>query len=211
MEAGHKYVKERTYEFTDEDYKNIVELYKPKTWHYQRPIPFDTTDIKGPHIGYKLNSALSASYSIHACYNLVRSFGIEYDLVIRTRFDLEFTDYISPECLFLKDLSLLDSKKLNVFEYPMSPEGSPTRLSEVDDLFAVSSPEIAGIYADYFTYVISYTYMNDAYKSWLDKNISENADPIYPESLLKYHLVTNGVEINPIKSLTEHFTANILR
>ena len=211
MEAGHKYVKERKYEFTDDDYKSIVDLYKPKTWHFQKPIPFDTTDVRGPHIGYKLNSALSASYSIHACYNLVRSFGIKYDLVIRTRFDLEFTDYISPECLFLKDLSLLDSKKLNVFEYHMNPEGSPTRLSEVDDLFAVSSPEIAGIYADYFTYVISYVYMNDAYKSWLDKNISENADPIYPESLLKYHLVTNGVEINPIKSLTEHFTANILR
>lgn len=211
MEAGHKYVKERTYEFTDEDYDRIIDLYKPKTWHFQKPIPFDTTDIRGPHIGYKLNSTLSASYSIHACYKLVKDWGIDYDLIIRTRFDLEFTDYISPECLFLKDLSLLDPNKLNVFEYPKTDEGHPTRLSEVDDLFAVSSPKIANIYADYFSYVISYIYMNPDYISWLDEHISENADPIYPESLLKYHLVTNGVEINPVNSLTEHFTANILR
>jgi|TARA_R110000796_G_C14485464_1_gene427162 hypothetical protein len=211
MEAGHKFAKERQYEFTDKDYNNIVELYKPKTWDFQNTIPFDTTNIKGAHLNYKLNSLLSASYSIHACYNLVRDWELEYDLIIRTRFDLEFTDYISPECLFLKDLSLLDPNKLNVFEYPLTNEGDQTRHSEIDDLFAVSSPKIAGIYADYFTYALSYIYMDNAYKSWLDTVISENPDPIHPESVLKYHLISNGVEINYIKSLTEHFTANILR
>lgn len=211
LEAGHKFASHREYEFAEDDYSNILDLYKPKNYYFQLPIPFDTTEIKGTPLNYKLNSLLSASYSIHACYNLVRESGIDYDLVIRTRFDLEFTDYISPECLFLKDLSLLDSNKLNVFEYPLTPEGYPTRLSEVDDLFAVSSPEIAGIYADYFTYAISYIYMNDAYKAWLDTVISENPDPIHPETVLKYHLITNGVEINYVKSLTEYFTVNILR
>ena len=106
---------------------------------------------------------------------------------------------------------LLASNKLNVFEYPLTEEGHPTRHSEVDDLFAVSSPEIANIYANYFTYAISYIYMNDAYKAWLDTVISENPDPIHPESVLKYHLISNGVEINYVPSLTEHFTANIFR
>jgi hypothetical protein len=54
-------------------------------------------------------------------------------------------------------------------------------------------------------------YLNPDYKEFLDKHISENPDPIYPESLLKYHLVSNNVEINYVNSLTEHFTANILR
>ena len=211
MEAGHKFAQKREYEFTNEDYDRILELYKPKTWNFQHPIPFDTTGIKGDHLNYKLNSLLSASYSIHECYNLVKDWGVKYDLVIRTRFDLEFTDYISPECEFLKDLTLLDPNKLNIFEYPLTDEGHTTRHSEVDDLFAVSSPEIAGIYADYFTYAISYIYMSDAYKAWLDTVISENPDPIHPESVLKYHLISNGIEINYVKSLTEYFTANILR
>ncbi len=210
MDAGHKFVPERQYQFTDADYDNIIKLYNPKTWYFQKPIPFDATNIKGPHLDYRLNSLLSASYSIHACYNLVREWGIEYDLIIRTRFDLEFTNYISPECLFLKDLSLLDPNKLNVFEYPLTDEGYQTRKSEVDDLFAVSSPEIAGIYADYFTHAISYIYVDDSYKSWEYTVISGEPDPIHPESVLKYHLISNGVEINYVKSLTNHFTANII-
>ena len=211
MEAGHKYVKERTYEFTEEDYNRILELYQPIDYHFQKPIPFDTTDIKGPTIGYRLNSTLSASYSIYAAYQLVKKSGIDYDLVIRTRFDLEFTDYISPECVFLKDLSLLDSSKISLFEYPKTEEGYPTRLSEVDDLFAVGSLEVSEIYSNYFSYVLYKIYMNPDYMDFLNENISENPDPIYPESLLKYHLVSNGVEINYVNSLTENFTANIIR
>ena len=211
FKTSHPFARSKTHKFTEQDYQNILNLYQPKDYYFQSPIIFDVNDIRGPLLGYKLNDLLSAGYSRQAAFDLVEESGVEYDLVIRTRFDLEFTDYISPECLFLKDLSLLDPNKLNVFEYPLTPEGHTTRHSEVDDLFAVSSPEIAGIYADYFTYAISYIYMNDAYKAWLDTVISENPDPIHPETVLKYHLVSNEVEINYVKSLTEYFTANILR
>ena len=211
MEAGHKYVKERTYEFIEDDYNRILELYQPKDYFFQKPIPFDTKEIKGPTIGYKLNSTLSASYSIYAAYQLAKQSNVNYDLVIRTRFDLEFTDYISPECIFLKDLSLLDPNKISLFEYPKTEEGYPTRLSEVDDLFAVGSPEVSEVYSSYFSHVLRNVYLNEDYTKFLDEHISENPDPIYPESLLKYHLVTNGVEINYVNSLTEHFTANIIR
>ena len=211
MEAGHKYVKERTYEFIEDDYNRILELYQPKDYFFQKPIPFDTKEIKGPTIRYKLNSTLSASYSIYAASQLVKLSGIDYDLVIRTRFDLEFTDYISPECIFLKDLSLLDPNKISLFEYPKTEEGYPTRLSEVDDLFAVGSPKVSEVYSSYFSHVLRNVYLNEDYTKFLDEHISENPDPIYPESLLKYHLVSNGVEINYVNSLTEHFTANIIR
>jgi len=211
MEAGHKYAKERSYEFIEEDYNQILELFQPTDYHFQKPIPFDNTDIKGPTIGYKLNSALSASYSIYAAYQLAKQSNIEYDLIIRTRFDLEFTDYISPECIFLKNLSLLDFNKINLFEYPKTEEGYPTRLSEVDDLFAIGNPKVSEVYSNYFSFILHNVYLNPDYKEFLDNYISENPDPIYPESLLKYHLVSNNVEINYVNSLTEHFTANIIR
>jgi hypothetical protein len=35
MEAGHKFAQKREYEFTNEDYDRILELYKPKTWNFQ--------------------------------------------------------------------------------------------------------------------------------------------------------------------------------
>ena len=98
-----------------------------------------------------------------------------------------------------------------MFEYPKTEEGYPTRLSEVDDLFAVGSLEVSEIYSNYFSYVLYNIYMNPDYMDFLNENISENPDPIYPESLLKYHLVSNGVEINYVNSLTENFTANIIR
>ena len=211
MEGGHKYTKERTYEFLEEDYNNILELYKPKDYFFQKTIPFDTTGIRGPAIKYRLNSNLSAAYSIYAAYQLVKHSGINYDLVIRTRFDLEFTDYVSPECLFLKDLSLLDPNKLNSFSYPLTEDGFPTRLTEVDDVFAVSSPEIAEIYSSYFSYILYNIYLNSEYTDFLEEFISNDPDPIFPESLLKFHLINNGVEINPVDSLGTYFTANIFR
>jgi len=212
MLSGHKFAQTREYQFTEEDYNKILELYQPKDYYFQLPIPFDDTNIKGPHLNYKLNSLLSASYSIQAAYNLAKDSEIEYDLVIRTRFDLQFTDYISPNCLFLKNLKLLNPNQLNIFEYPKTKEGWPTRLSEVDDLFAVSSMEIAEIYADYFSFALYYIYMDGKYKEWLDTVISENPDPIHPESVLKYHLIKNRVDINYIPSLNpEYFTAGIIR
>ena len=131
---------------------------------------------------------------------------MEYDLVIRTRFDLMFSNYISPECIFLKDLSLLDPNKLNAFSYLPIED----RKSEVDDLFAVSSQRIARIYADYFSYMLYYIYVEEDYVTWL-KDLVVNPDPICAESLLKYHLIKNEVDIEYIPSLTNHFTAHIIR
>jgi len=208
--STHPFAISKNYQFTKEDYSKILELYKPKDYEFQLPIPFDGTGVKGEVLGYKLNDLLSAGYSRQACYNLVEDSEIKYDLVIRTRFDLQFTDYISPECLLLKDLSLLDPNKLNTFSYPLDENGVIQRTSEVDDLFAVSSREIARIYADYFSFMLSYIYIDKNYKSWLSDLVS-NPDLICAESLLKYHLIKNQVKIEYIPSLTNHFTAHILR
>lgn len=206
VKTSHPFAKSKNYIFTEEDYSKILDLYQPINHYFQPPIVFDTHDIRGETLGYKLNDLLSAAYSRQACYNLLEESEKEYDLVIRTRFDLQFTDYISPECIFLKDLNLLDPNKLNAFSYLPNED----RRSEVDDLFAVSSQSIARVYADYFSFMLYYIYIDGEYKTWLESLVF-NPDVICAESLLKYHLIKNEIEIEYIPSLTEYFTAHIIR
>ena len=209
MGGGHKFSTPVEYNFTEEDYNNILELYQPQQYFFQKPIPFDNTKIEG-HLGYKLHNILSGYYSVYACNKLLQDSGNEYDYVIRTRFDLAFTDYISPECLFLKDITQLELNGINVFQYPII-DGYTTRISEVDDLFAIGSMSIMDIYSNCFSYMLKYIYMDEDYPKWLETVVSGNPDKLCPESLLKYHLIQNDVKINYIDSLTDNFTAHILR
>jgi hypothetical protein len=209
MGGGHKFSTPIEYQFTENDYTQISELYNPVKSHFQLPIPFDTTEIKG-HLGYKLHNILSGYYSVYACNKLLQDSGNKYDYVIRTRFDLSFTDYISPECLFLKDITQLELNGVNVFQYPIV-NGYTTRISEVDDLFVVGSMDIINSYSNCFSYMLKYIYMDEEYPKWLETVVSGNPDKLCPESLLKYHLIQNDVKINYIDSLTDNFTAHILR
>jgi len=210
FETGHDYLEHKSYSFSEKDYNNLLKLYKPKAYEFQKPIVFDETNILGTHCKYKLNNILSASYSIHTCYNLVKESGIEYDYIIRYRFDLQFTDYISPDCIFLKDITQLDPNKYNTFKYP-EIDGFPTRTSEIDDQFIVSGMEVAEVYSNYFSYILNYVYMDEEFGEWL-KTVTRTADKIVAESLLKYHVVVkNNIEVNYVDSLTEHFHALIMR
>ena len=209
MGGGHKFSTPVEYQFTEDDYNNILELYQPEQSFFQLPIPFDTTEVKG-HLGYKLHNILSGYYSVYACDKLLQDSDKQYDVVIRTRFDLAFTDYVSPECLFLQDITELDLNSVNVFQYPIV-NGFPTRVSEVDDLFAVGSMEVMGIYSSCFSFMLKYIYIDEEYSKWLETVVSGDPDKLCPESLLKYHLIKNEININYVDSLTEHFTAHILR
>ena len=53
--------------------------------------------------------------------------------------------------------------------------------------------------------------MDEEYPKWLETVVSGDPDKLCPESLLKYHLIKNEININYVDSLTEHFTAHILR
>ena len=211
FETGHDYLEKKTYSFTHEDYSNILELYKPKAYEFQKPIVFDGTGIVGTHCKYRLDNLLSAAYSIHTCYNLVKESGIEYDYVIRYRFDLQFTNCVSPDCIFLKDITQLDSNKYNCFKYPEIEEGWPTRTSEIDDRFIVSGPSVADVYSDYFCYMLNYIYMDEEYGEWL-KTVTLTADRTVAESLLKWHvMLKNNIEVNYVESLTGDLPALIIR
>jgi len=206
FKTGHNFSLNKEYQFTEGDYQNILELYQPKNYTFQKPIPFDVNGLTSK-FGVKLNVSLSTFYSLQHSFNLIKESGIHYDYIVRTRFDLKFTDYISPECIFLKDISILDPNKLNYFQYSNDPS---VRIAEIDDLFAVGSLEVMNIYCNTFSYVLNYLYMNKEYKEWLD-NLVEEPEHLVNESLLKFHLLKNNIPLNPVSSLTEYFTAHIMR
>ena len=206
FKTGHNFSLNKDYKFTEEDYQNILELYQPKNYTFQKPIPFDVNGIISK-LGVKLNVSLSSFYSLQHSFNLIKESGIEYDYIIRTRFDLKFTDYISPECVFLKDISLLNPNQLNYFQYSDDPT---IRIAEIDDLFAVGGFEVMDVYCNTFSYVLNYLYMNQEYKEWLN-NLVLDPELLVNESLLKFHLFKNNISLNPVPGLTEYFTAHIMR
>ena len=206
FKTGHNFSLNKDYKFTEEDYQNILELYQPKNYTFQKPIPFDVNGIISK-LGVKLNVSLSSFYSLQHSFNLIKESGVEYDYIIRTRFDLKFTDYISPECVFLKDISLLNPNQLNYFQYSDDPT---IRIAEIDDLFAVGGFEVMDVYCNTFSYVLNYLYMNQEYKEWLN-NLVLDPELLVNESLLKFHLLKNNIFLNPTPSLTEYFTAHIIR
>ena len=206
FKTGHNFAPNIGYNFTEEDYQNILDLYQPKNHTLQKPIPFDVNSIIS-RLGIKLNVSLSSFYSLQHSFNLIKESGIEYDYIIRTRFDLKFTDYISPECTFLKDISLLDPNQLNYFQYSDDPT---IRIAEMDDLFAIGGFKVMNVYCNTFSYVLNYLYMNQEYKEWLN-NLVSDPEPLVNESLLKFHLLNNNISLNPVSSLTEYFTAHIMR
>ena len=206
FKTGHNFAPNKEYKFTEKDYQNVLELYQPKNYTFQKPIPFDVNSITSK-LGVKLNVSLSTFYSLQHSFNLIKESGIHYDYIIRTRFDLKFTDYISPECVFLKDISLLNPNQLSYFQYSNDPF---VRASEIDDLFAVGSLEVMDTYCNTFSYILNYLYINEEYKEWLN-NLVPDPEPLVNESLLKFHLLNNNITLNPVSSLTEYFTAHIMR
>jgi hypothetical protein len=210
-ETGHKFAPKAYYNFTKKDYQNILDLYKPLSYEFQKPIPFDCNNIKGPHLGYKLHNILSAAYSAHACFNLLKESKKEYDLIIRYRFDLQFTNYVSPECVFLKDITKIDPSKLSIFKYPDDENGYPTRPCEMDDIFAVGGYEVMDKFYLYFSYILYYIYMDKDYRNWLETYV-DNPDGLSAEPVLKWHLINNNVEFNLVESGVDHwYTAGIIR
>ena len=206
--SSHNYTKTNHYTFTKKDYSKILELYQPKDYIFQKPIPFDYNQIIGD-LGFGINGILSSFYSIQQSFNLAKDSGIQYDLVVRYRFDLQFTDYVSPECLFLQDLTQVDPNQFNCFSFATGDRGQ-LRPTEIDDLFNVGSMDIMEIHSQIFSYILYYTYINPGYVEWLVK-FTGNPDPYAHETYIVYHLLTNNVPINYIDSLGKHFTAGIIR
>jgi hypothetical protein len=206
--SSHNFTETRHYQFTKEDYQKILDLYQPKAYIFQKPIKFEDKGIIG-NLGFTLDGLLSSWLSIQSCFNLVEESDIKYDLVIKTRFDLQFTNYISPECEFLKDITQLDPNYFHCFSYNLEGDGN-FRPVEIDDLFNVGSFDIMKIHSQLFSYLLHYIYNSPEHINWLVTHIGD-PDPFSHESLLKWHIIQNNIPIKRVHSLGSKFTAGIIR
>ena len=67
-------------------------------------------------------------------------------------------------------------------------------------------------YCDVFPWILYYLFIDTKYKQWIESYASlENPIYLVNESLLKWHLLSNHIKLNPISSLGSNWTPFILR
>ncbi len=206
--SSHNFTETRHYKFTNQDYQNILDLYKPKSYIFQKPINFDNNNIIG-NLGFTLNGILSAWLSTQQSIQQALSSKTEYDLIIKYRFDLHFSEMVSPKCLFLEDITKLDPNQFHCFSFDPTDEGN-YRPTEVDDLFNVGGPKVMEVYSQLFSNILYYCYKDKNHIPWL---VEKTGDPDFlaHEGLLRWHLEQNNIYINRVHSLGKHWTAGIIR
>ena len=193
---------QHVYKSSEKLYNNLLRWYQPKDYLFEQAIKFDATDIKGNN-NQRLNSQLGMWMSLKRAWDLVEASGIKYDYIIRTRYDLEFTDHINEDCSLITDILNLDPNQVNLFDYTHDSH----RVLNVNDLFAVGGYDVMKIYHNLFIDEIYYHFIDPIYDEWLT-----NLDKFVNETILLHHLNSYHVPINRIHpGLEEDSDAIVIR
>ena len=190
---------QNTYTADENTYSEILELYKPKDYLFEKAINFDATDIKGSN-NQRLNSQLGMWMSLKRAWDLLEESGIKYDYVIRTRFDLQFTDHVVESCPLISNITQLNPNQVNLFDY----HNDNHRKLNVNDLFAIGGYDVMKVYHNLFIDQIYYHFTDPVYDEWLI-----GLDKFVNETILLYHLNTYYVPFNRIPTeLDKQITLN---
>ena len=193
---------QNTYTADENTYSEILELYKPKDYLFEKAINFDATDIKGSN-NQRLNSQLGMWMSLKRAWDLLEESGIKYDYVIRTRFDLQFTDHVIESCPLISNITQLDPNQVNLFDY----HNDNHRKLNVNDLFAIGGYDVMKVYHNLFIDQIYYHFTDPVYDEWLI-----GLDKFVNETILLHHLNTYHVPFNRIPTEREgHSDAIVIR
>ena len=193
---------QNTYTADENTYSEILELYKPKGYLFEKAINFDATDIKGSN-NQRLNSQLGMWMSLKRAWDLLEESGIKYDYVIRTRFDLQFTDHVVESCPLISNITQLDPNQVNLFDY----HNDNHRKLNVNDLFAIGGYDVMKVYHNLFIDQIYYHFTDPVYDEWLI-----GLDKFVNETILLHHLNTYHVPFNRIPTEREgHSDAIVIR
>ena len=193
---------QNTYTADENTYSEILELYKPKGYLFEKAINFDATDIKGSN-NQRLNSQLGMWMSLKRAWDLLEESGIKYDYVIRTRFDLQFTDHVVESCPLISNITQLDPNQVNLFDY----HNDNHRKLNVNDLFAIGGYDVMKVYHNLFIDQIYYHFTDPVYDEWLI-----GLDKFVNETILMHHLNTYHIPFNRIPTEREgHSDAIVIR
>jgi hypothetical protein len=183
------------YTLTDNDYNDLIQLYNPKKYIIEKPIVFDASEYKCPIWRQPLNNTLSMFYSIYKSIQLIDE---EYDYVIRTRFDIDYSKFnleLPQEGIILPEWNT-DIRVRNRGYY---------------DVFAIGKQQDMNIYSKTFSNVISYVTNDEQLLHSLSGGWPGQDSPLRNEYLLKWHLVKNSIKVKIVSTLEEKSDVGLIR
>jgi len=183
------------YQLEEEDYNELIELYQPKKYILEQPIVFDASDYQCPIWRQPLNNTLSMFYSIYKSFQLIEG---EYDYVIRTRFDLDYS---------LFNLEFPENN-INIPEWNTDPN---VKHRGFYDVFAFGPQPLMKIYSEVFSNVISYVTNDPHMFEFLQGGWPGQDSPLRNEYLLKWHLVKNNIKVNELPTTEKRADVGLIR
>lgn len=179
----------RTYFYKEDTLETIMSLYKPKAFIHQEQKKFDIYPgnyaLANPLTTYSQWFSIMKTNELRNAYS--NSASVEYDLVIRCRFD----SLINKMDIELKDLLSND----NLYTQTVYSDGK----YYATDQFAISSPKIMDKYCNLYNRLHEY-YLNGQGKQ---------KDGWVGERLITYHLEMENVQIKNLDP--SKFNVDILK
>ena len=183
------------YNFDRDDYYSLNFLYQPKNHILENPIVFDASSYKCPIWRQPLNNTLSMFYSIYRSFQLIEG---DYDLVIRTRFDIDYSKFnleLPEEGIILPEWNT-DIRVKSRGYY---------------DVFALGKQEDMRIYSQVFPNVISYVTNDENLLNSLTGGWPGQDSPLRNEYLLKWHLLKNNIKVKELPTLEIKSDVGLIR
>lgn len=184
----------KLYKATPEVYNQLLEWYQPKDYLFEKPINFDASGIEDTG---RINSQMGGFMSAYRAWSLIENSGIQYDYIVRTRYDLYYDHYIRQDCPILNNIGSLDPKKLHIFRRDDARD--PNLEISLNDYFAVGGPEIMKTFYNLFPNMIYYQFVD---KKYHEEYGPESKSPwgvnkFFNECVMRYHIRESHIEVVP--------------
>jgi hypothetical protein len=183
------------YSLTSDDYNELIQLYKPKNYISENPIVFDSSGYKCPIWRQPLNNTLSMFYSIYRSFQLIEE---NYDYVIRTRFDINYSKF---NLEFPEEGIILPEWNTDI----------RVKSRGYYDVFALGKPEDMKMYSQVFSNIISYVTNDEDFLNFLIGGWPGQDSPLRNEYLLKWHLLKNNIKIKELPTLEIKADVGLIR
>lgn len=170
------------YQYTNDYISDIQTIYNPVKFLIESPKIFDSNNIIDPIWRQPLQNSKSMWYSIYKCFEQVKN---EYDVLIRTRFDLMY------------EKSLLDLELLNLDKIHLLNWDTDVRVKHRGfyDVFAIGNYTNIGIYSQLYTKLDWYLNHDTEYVKFLQGGWPGQDSGLRNEYLLKWHLINSGLSV----------------
>jgi hypothetical protein len=180
---------EKAHQVSDTLYDDLIEWYKPKSYLFENSIKFDGADLKGPH-NQRLNSQMGMWMSLKRAWDLMVSSKVQYDLIIKVRYDLLYTHRVANNCSLLEDVTKLDPNLLHYFGYAENWNQSHYQMN---DQIALGGYDVMKVYCNLFPEMLNTIFVDPTYSS-------DYVDTFINETLIFQHLKTYNIPKSPINS-----------